>query len=59
MSCPINAAEIEKLKTFVTIVTHNPTLLNLPQLEFFKSFVEHFGGTVPAGEFSFPGSEKV
>lgn len=31
-------------------------MLNMPQLEFFKTFIEKLGGTVPAGapNFSFP-----
>lgn len=58
MACPINQAEIDKLKTFVTICKANPKMLNLPQLEFFKSFIEHFGGHVPPGEFNFPGAPK-
>lgn len=58
MACPIGADEINKLKLFVGFCSENPSLLNLPQLEFFKTFVEQLGGKVPAGEptFSFPGS---
>lgn len=54
MACPISDAEINKLKTFITICKATPTILNMPQLDFFKTFIEHFGGKVPAGEFNFP-----
>lgn len=56
MACPISDAEINKLKTFITICKANPIILNMPQLEFFKNFVEHLGGKVPAGDFNFPKS---
>lgn len=44
---------------FVGFCSQSPTILNLPQLEFFKTFIEKLGGTVPAGEpdFSFPGAK--
>lgn len=58
MACPIGADEINKLKLFVGFCSENPSLLNLPQLEFFKTFVEQLGGKVPAGgpTFGFPES---
>nr|KAG5676111.1 hypothetical protein PVAND_005965 [Polypedilum vanderplanki] len=49
MSCPINTEDIAKLKMFVQFVSAQPTLLNLPQLKFFKDFVEQLGGKVPEG----------
>jgi len=49
MACPINSQEIEKLKLFISFCTQNPTILNLPQLEFFKTFVEKLGGKIPDG----------
>lgn len=52
MSCPIGAEAVEKLKQFVTICQSNPDLLHLPQLSFFKSFIESFGGKVPAPRMS-------
>lgn len=35
-------------------------MLNMPQLEFFKTFIEQLGGKIPAGEpdFACPGAEK-
>lgn len=58
MSCPIGADEINKLKLFVGFCSENPSILNLPQLEFFKTFIEKLGGKVPAGapNFGFPGA---
>jgi len=50
MSCPIGADEINKLKLFIGFCSQNPAILNLPQLEFFKVFVEKLGGKVPAAE---------
>lgn len=60
MSCPIGAEEISKLKLFVGFCSENPSLLNLPQLAFFKDFVEKLGGKVPVADpgFSFPGTEE-
>lgn len=52
MACPINEEELKKLKTFVDVCSANPVLLNLPQLNFFKTFIEKMGGKVP-GETSF------
>jgi suppressor of tumorigenicity protein 13 len=47
MSCPINNEDVAKLKLFVQFVAAQPSLLNLPQLRFFKDFVEQLGGKVP------------
>lgn len=44
MACPINAEEISKLKMFVQFASAQPQILNMPQLEFFKKFVEQLGG---------------
>jgi len=48
MACPINEDELKKLKSFVDVCSANPVLLNLPQLSFFKAFIEKMGGTVPS-----------
>lgn len=56
MSCPIGADEVNKLKLFIGFCSQDPSILNLPQLDFFKSFVEKLGGAVPAANkdsFSF------
>lgn len=63
MACPIGADEINKLKLFVGFCSENPSILNLPQLEFFKNFVEKLDGKVPesSGEphfGGFPGSDS-
>lgn len=51
MACPINNEDIGKLKMFITFASAQPSILNLPQLEFFKKFVEQLGGVVPQGNF--------
>jgi suppressor of tumorigenicity protein 13 len=51
MACPINNDEINKLKLFVQFASATPQILNMPQLEFFKKFVEQLGGKVPEGNF--------
>ncbi len=56
MACPINEEELKKLKIFVDVCSANPVLLNLPQLSFFKTFIEKMGGTVPNdSSFRHPG----
>lgn len=54
MSCPIGAEELGKLRAFIGICSAKPEILNIPQLEFFKAFVEKLGGKIPAGEFKMP-----
>jgi suppressor of tumorigenicity protein 13 len=53
MACPINTEEISKLKMFIQFASAQPQILNMPQLEFFKKFVEQLGGKVPEGDFGF------
>lgn len=48
MACPINEDELKKLKSFVEVCAANPFLLNLPQLSFFKTFIEKLGGRIPS-----------
>lgn len=57
MACPIDPAELKKLNIFVDLCAAQPQLLNLPQLAFFKSFVEKLGGTVPEGQPDFGGAQ--
>lgn len=47
MSCPIGPDEINKLNLFIGFCSQKPDILNLPQLSFFKDFVEQLGGKVP------------
>uniref|UniRef100_U5EJ47 Putative hsc/hsp70-interacting protein n=1 Tax=Corethrella appendiculata TaxID=1370023 RepID=U5EJ47_9DIPT len=48
MSCPIpNQDELNKLKIFCEIIGAKPDLLHLPELQFFKEFIQKFGGKVP------------
>lgn len=51
MACPISQEDIAKLKMFISFASAEPSILNLPQLEFFKNFVEKLGGKVPEGNF--------
>lgn len=51
MACPINAEEVNKLKLFIQFASAQPQILNLPQLDFFKSFVQQLGGKIPEGNF--------
>lgn len=57
MSCPIPKEEVEKLKAFVSFCSINPAILNIPELGFFKSFIEQLGGKVPEGSASAPKKE--
>ncbi|KFB36979.1 AGAP009119-PA-like protein [Anopheles sinensis] len=53
MECPINPAELQKLKVFINLCQMTPQLLNLPQLDFLKSFIVSLGGKVPEGQPDF------
>lgn len=54
MTCPVGPEELAKLRAFIGFCTNQPEILNIPQLDFFKEFVEKLGGKVPAGEFKIP-----
>lgn len=54
MACPINKEELKKLEAFVGFCSMQPQILNMPDLLFFKTFIEKMGGKVPEGEFKFP-----
>lgn len=47
MSAPFDKASLEKLKAFVDVCKKTPQILHLPELEFFKSYIESLGGKVP------------
>lgn len=38
---------INKLQLFLGAVKNNPAIFYLPELKFFKDFVESYGGTIP------------
>ncbi|XP_070504337.1 hsc70-interacting protein 1-like [Chironomus tepperi] len=59
MSCPINTEDIGKLKIFIEFVSSQPSLLNLPQLGFFKKFIEQLGGKIPEGGFQHNAGAKA
>lgn len=48
---------ISQLKVFVHLVKSKPELLLLPDLKFFKDYIESFGGKVP--EVSTPSSPQA
>ncbi|XP_037937686.1 hsc70-interacting protein 1-like [Teleopsis dalmanni] len=52
------AEDIKKLKGFIEFVQANPTILNVPQLDFVKKFIEGFGGKIPDGDFKMPTGGK-
>ncbi|XP_023022396.2 putative protein FAM10A4 [Leptinotarsa decemlineata] len=47
MSCPLSKDALEKLKQFIEVCKSNPDILHLPELKFFKDYIESFGSTVP------------
>ncbi|EFA10637.1 putative protein FAM10A4 [Tribolium castaneum] len=47
MSCPFGKEALDKLKQFIDVCKSNPDILSLPDLNFFKEFIESFGGKVP------------
>jgi suppressor of tumorigenicity protein 13 len=49
MACPLSPDDISKLKMFIGFATQQPEILNIPQLSFFKTFVEKMGGKIPEG----------
>ncbi|XP_045473977.1 putative protein FAM10A4 [Harmonia axyridis] len=52
MSCPFDQEALEKLKAFIDICKSNPEILHLPALNFFREFIESFGGVIPAPKMS-------
>jgi len=53
MACPVSDEELNKLKMFVEVCSRNPVILNVPQLSFFKEFIEKMGGKIPNVEPTF------
>lgn len=45
----IASEKIVMLKQFVQLCQVNPAILNLPQLKFFRDWIEDLGGSVPSG----------
>lgn len=43
----LSADAINKLQLFLGAVKKNPDIFYLPELKFFKDFVESYGGTIP------------
>jgi len=47
MSCPFPKESIEGLKKFVQLCQKNPGVLHLPDLAFFKDYLESMGAIIP------------
>lgn len=47
MSCPFNKESLAQLMAFVEHCKNKPDILNIPELKFFKEFIEGFGGVIP------------
>lgn len=47
MSVPISKDALDKLKQFIEVCKSNSTILNTPELKFFKDYIESFGGKIP------------
>ncbi|EFJ25294.1 hypothetical protein SELMODRAFT_99680 [Selaginella moellendorffii] len=45
----MDAAKIAELKQFVQMIEANPAMLHLPQLRFFRNYLESLGAKVPSG----------
>jgi suppressor of tumorigenicity protein 13 len=39
--------QLTELRAFVTLVRGQPSILHQPDMQFFKQFIESFGGVVP------------
>ncbi|VEN58805.1 unnamed protein product [Callosobruchus maculatus] len=47
MSCPISKEALVQLKQFIDICKSTPAILHLPELRFFREFIESLGGKIP------------
>lgn len=47
MTLPFSKDKLGPLTVFLNLCKQNPSILHSPDLSFVKSFIEHFGGTVP------------
>ncbi|XP_046624368.1 hsc70-interacting protein-like isoform X1 [Neodiprion virginianus] len=47
MAAPVSKEHLAQLKVFTDLCIENPSILHLPDLAFVKTFIEHFGGSVP------------
>lgn len=52
MAVPISKEHLAQLKTFIDKCIENPSILQTPDLAFMKTFIEHFGGSVPDAKSS-------
>lgn len=54
MAMPIQPEDLDKLRKFIKFVGENPRVLQLPELNFVKNFIESFGGKIPDGGTDIP-----
>nr|CAI5849693.1 unnamed protein product [Callosobruchus analis] len=47
MSCPISKEALVQLKQFIDICKSTPAILHLPELRFFREYIESLGGKIP------------
>ncbi|XP_058800897.1 putative protein FAM10A4 [Phymastichus coffea] len=47
MSLPISNEHLSQLKAFIELCVKQPSIINHPQLEFFKNFILKMGGKIP------------
>lgn len=59
MSSPISKEALDKLKQFIEICKSNSDILHLPDLKFFKDFIESLGGVIPKEQKMPSGGIKV
>ncbi|XP_003427005.1 putative protein FAM10A4 isoform X2 [Nasonia vitripennis] len=50
MSLPISSELLTQFKVFIELCNKQPSIINHPDLAFFKNFVERLGGKVPKAE---------
>lgn len=48
---------VAQLRMFTDLIKEDPSILNTPELKFFKEFIESLGGKVPTGSKSSPTRE--
>ena len=50
MSLPINTEYLIQLRSFIELCNKQPSIINNPELSFFKNFIEKLGGKVPKSD---------
>ncbi|XP_056647635.1 putative protein FAM10A4 [Diorhabda sublineata] len=58
MSCPISKEAVDKLKQFISICKTTPDIIHIPELSFFKDYLESLGAKLPESK-KMPSSSGV